>query len=126
LYAPPVQRLITELGKLPGVGARTAQRLAFHILRASPQDATALADAIREVKERIGFCEVCFNLADRLGERQRLVGRRAQDVEREPLRGALPDAGQARELGDEAVDGGCEHGSRSVLGGAGGPARAGG
>jgi recombination protein RecR len=64
LYAPPVQRLITELGKLPGIGARTAQRLAFHILRASPQDATALADAIREVKERIGFCEVCFNLAD--------------------------------------------------------------
>jgi recombination protein RecR len=64
LYAPPVQRLITELGKLPGIGARTAQRLAFHILRAAPQDATALADAIREVKERIGLCEVCFNLAD--------------------------------------------------------------
>jgi recombination protein RecR len=64
LYAPPVQRLITELGKLPGIGARTAQRLAFHILRATPQDATALADAIREVKERIGLCEVCFNLAE--------------------------------------------------------------
>jgi recombination protein RecR len=64
LYAPPVQRLITELGKLPGIGARTAQRLAFHILRAAPHDATALADAIREVKERIGLCEVCFNLAD--------------------------------------------------------------
>jgi recombination protein RecR len=64
LYAPPVQRLITELGKLPGVGARTAQRLAFHILRAETDDALALADAIREVKERIGLCEVCFNLAD--------------------------------------------------------------
>jgi len=64
LYAPPVQRLITELGKLPGVGARTAQRLAFHLLRASPEDANALADSIREVKERIGLCEVCFNLAD--------------------------------------------------------------
>jgi recombination protein RecR len=64
LYAPPIQRLITELGKLPGIGNRTAQRLAFHILRASPQDATALADAIREVKERIGLCEVCFNLAE--------------------------------------------------------------
>jgi recombination protein RecR len=64
LYAPPVQRLITELGKLPGIGARTAQRLAFHILRASPEDAAALADAVREVKERIGPCEVCFNLAD--------------------------------------------------------------
>jgi recombination protein RecR len=64
LYAPPVQRLISELGKLPGIGQRTAQRLAFHILRASPEDANALADAIREVKERIRLCEVCFNLAD--------------------------------------------------------------
>jgi recombination protein RecR len=64
LYAPPVQRLITELGKLPGIGQRTAQRLAFHILRADTEDATALADAIREVKERIGLCQVCFNLAD--------------------------------------------------------------
>jgi recombination protein RecR len=64
LYAPPIQRLITELGKLPGIGARTAQRLAFHILRASTEDATSLADSIREVKERIGLCEICFNLAD--------------------------------------------------------------
>jgi len=64
LYAPPIQRLISELGKLPGIGARTAQRLAFHILRAPPEDANALADAIREVKELIVLCEVCFNLAD--------------------------------------------------------------
>jgi recombination protein RecR len=64
LYAPPIQRLITELGKLPGIGNRTAQRLAFHILRASAEDAAALGDAIREVKERIGLCEVCFNLAE--------------------------------------------------------------
>jgi len=64
VYAPPVQRLITELGKLPGIGQRTAQRLAFHVLRSSPEDAHALADAIREVKERIRLCEVCFNLAD--------------------------------------------------------------
>ena len=64
MYAPPVQRLITELGKLPGIGQRTAQRLAFHVLRASPEDALALADAIREVKEKIGLCEECFNLAD--------------------------------------------------------------
>jgi recombination protein RecR len=63
-YAPPVQRLVTELSKLPGVGTRTAQRLAFHILRASPDDAGALAQAIREVKERIRLCEVCFNLTD--------------------------------------------------------------
>jgi recombination protein RecR len=64
VYAAPVQRLVTELSKLPGVGGRTAQRLAFHILRARPDEALALADAIREVKERIGLCEVCFNLAE--------------------------------------------------------------
>jgi recombination protein RecR len=64
VYAPPVQRLITELSKLPGVGGRTAQRLAFHLLRASPDDALALASAITEVKERIGLCTTCFNLAD--------------------------------------------------------------
>jgi recombination protein RecR len=63
-YAPPVQRLVTELSKLPGVGNRTAQRLAFHILRTSSDDATALAEAIREVKEKIGLCEICFNLTD--------------------------------------------------------------
>lgn len=63
-FAPPVQRLITELSKLPGIGNRTAQRLAFHILRTPPEEALALAEAIREVKEKIGFCEVCFNLAD--------------------------------------------------------------
>ena len=63
-YAPPVQRLVSELSKLPGIGARTAQRLAFYILRSSEQDAFALAEAIREVKEKIGLCEVCFNLTD--------------------------------------------------------------
>jgi recombination protein RecR len=64
LFAPPVQRLVTELGKLPGIGQRTAQRLAFHILGTDPEDASALAAAIREVKEKIRPCEVCFNLAD--------------------------------------------------------------
>jgi recombination protein RecR len=63
-FAPPVQRLITELSKLPGIGGRTAQRLAFHVLRSSDEEADALAQAIREVKARIGLCEVCFNLAD--------------------------------------------------------------
>jgi recombination protein RecR len=55
---------VTELSKLPGIGNRTAQRLAFHILRSSGEDAGALAEAIVEVKERIGLCEVCFNLTD--------------------------------------------------------------
>ncbi len=63
-YAPPVQRLVTELSKLPGIGSRTAQRLAFHILRSSGEDASALAAAIVEVKEKIGLCVVCFNLTD--------------------------------------------------------------
>ena len=64
MYAGPIQRLISELSKLPGIGQRTAQRLAFHILRAGDEDAVALADAIREVKEKVGLCEVCFNLAE--------------------------------------------------------------
>jgi recombination protein RecR len=63
-FAPPIQRLVTELSKLPGIGNRTAQRLAFHILRASNEDALGLAEAIKEVKEKVGLCEVCFNLAD--------------------------------------------------------------
>jgi recombination protein RecR len=64
VYPGAIQRLITELSRLPGVGQRTAQRLAFHLLRADDADAFALADAIREVKERVGLCEVCFNLAE--------------------------------------------------------------
>jgi recombination protein RecR len=63
-FAPPVQKLVTELSKLPGIGTRTAQRLAFHILRVPGDEASALAQAILEVKERIVLCEVCFNLAD--------------------------------------------------------------
>src|SRR5205823_1861971 len=63
MFAPPVNRLITELARLPGIGQRTAQRLAFHILRVDAEDALPLADAIREVKETVGHCEVCFNLA---------------------------------------------------------------
>ena len=79
MFAPPVQRLISELSKLPGVGGRTAQRLAFHLLRASEADALALADAIREVKERIGLCEVCFNLAD--GPRCRICSDERRELE---------------------------------------------
>jgi recombination protein RecR len=63
VFAAPVNRLITEFARLPGVGQRTAQRLAFHVLRVSDEEALALADAIREVKATVGHCEVCFNLA---------------------------------------------------------------
>jgi recombination protein RecR len=64
VFSPPVNRLITELSRLPGIGQRTAQRLAFHLLRVPNEEAFALSEAIREVKEKVGLCEVCFNLAD--------------------------------------------------------------
>ena len=64
MFSPLVDNLIAQLSGLPGVGTRTAQRLAFHILRVSPEEAFALADAIREVKERIGFCRECGNLTE--------------------------------------------------------------
>jgi recombination protein RecR len=73
----PINRLIAELAKLPGVGQRTAQRLAFHILRSDEQEAVGLADAIREVKERVTLCEVCFNLAE--GPRCRICADEGRD-----------------------------------------------
>ena len=60
----PLSRLVAELSRLPGIGQRTAQRLAFHILRSPDEEAEALAAAIREVKERVGLCERCFNLSE--------------------------------------------------------------
>ncbi|HVC08157.1 MAG TPA: recombination mediator RecR [Solirubrobacterales bacterium] len=60
----PLARLVAELSRLPGIGQRTAQRLAFHILRAPDDEAAALSDAIREMKEKVGLCERCFNLAE--------------------------------------------------------------
>jgi recombination protein RecR len=79
VFAPPVNRLITELSRLPGIGQRTAQRLAFHILRTPEEEALALADAIREVKETVGLCEVCFNLA--VGPRCRVCEDERRDAE---------------------------------------------
>jgi recombination protein RecR len=78
LFAAPVNRLITELARLPGIGQRTAQRLAFHILSVSDEEALGLADAIREVKATVGQCEVCFNLATEA------TCRICQDERREP------------------------------------------
>jgi len=60
----PLARLTAELSQLPGIGRRTAQRLAFHILRSDDADARNLAEAITEVKEKVGLCETCFNLAE--------------------------------------------------------------
>lgn len=63
-FAPPIARLIDELKHLPGIGQKTAQRLAFFILRARPEDALALADAIRDAKLKIRECSVCNNITD--------------------------------------------------------------
>jgi len=63
-YAQPIARLIEELTKLPGVGVKTASRLVMHILRSSREDAENLARSIREVKEKIRLCSLCFNLTD--------------------------------------------------------------
>src|SRR5258708_36315143 len=63
-FPEPVERLIDQLKHLPGIGAKTAQRLAFHILRIAPEDALALADAIRDAKLNMRFCSVCNNITD--------------------------------------------------------------
>jgi recombination protein RecR len=63
-FAEPMARLIDELKKLPGIGGKSAQRMAFHILRASGEDAEALAAAIRNLKEKLHLCSVCSNITD--------------------------------------------------------------
>ena len=63
-FAEPMSRLIDELKKLPGVGAKSAQRLAFHILRSSDEDAEALAAAVRDLKANLRLCSVCNNITD--------------------------------------------------------------
>lgn len=64
MYDGAVQALIDELGRLPGIGPKSAQRIAFHILEASEADMTALANAITDVKSKIRLCEVCFNVSE--------------------------------------------------------------
>jgi recombination protein RecR len=63
-FAAPISRLIDELKHLPGIGQKTAQRLAFHLLRAKPEEALALAEAIRDAQQNIRFCSVCNNITD--------------------------------------------------------------
>jgi len=67
LYAGPVQDLIDELGRLPGVGPKSAQRIAFHLLKLPKDDALRLARAIAVVKDKVAFCQICFNISE--GER---------------------------------------------------------
>src|ERR687897_639283 len=77
VYPSAIQRLVAELSRLPGIGQRTAQRLAFHLLKGSEDEALALAEAIREVKEKVGLCEECFNLAE--GPRCRICSDAGRD-----------------------------------------------
>lgn len=63
-YAAPVQDLIDELNRLPGIGPKSAQRIAYYLLKASKQDASRLAHAITAMKDRVGFCRRCFNMAE--------------------------------------------------------------
>ncbi|NEO28647.1 MAG: recombination protein RecR, partial [Kamptonema sp. SIO4C4] len=62
-YTPPLARLIEQLQKLPGVGPKTAQRLALHILKKSEEDVEELAQAILAAKKQVGFCQTCFHLS---------------------------------------------------------------
>jgi recombination protein RecR len=64
MLSPAVENLVAQLTRLPGIGSRTAQRLAFHLLQVSTTEANALGEAIREVKERVGFCNECGNLTE--------------------------------------------------------------
>lgn len=63
-YTPPVQALIDELGRLPGIGPKSAQRIAFHLLKVPADDANRLAYVITDAKARVRFCERCFNVAE--------------------------------------------------------------
>ena len=63
VYAAPVQELIDELGRLPGVGPKSAQRIAFYLLKLPRDDALRLARSITEVKDRVSFCTRCFNIS---------------------------------------------------------------
>jgi recombination protein RecR len=63
-YEGPVQSLVDELGRLPGVGPKSAQRIAFYLLKAAPEDAKRLAKAVLEAKERVSWCRRCFNFAE--------------------------------------------------------------
>ncbi|MAH19341.1 MAG: recombination mediator RecR [Acidimicrobiales bacterium] len=64
MYTPALQKLIDELGKLPGVGPKSAQRIAFHLIKIPEQEALSLADAIQQAKQKVRFCETCFNMSD--------------------------------------------------------------
>jgi recombination protein RecR len=79
VYEGPIQDLVDELNRLPGIGPKSAQRLAFHIVKAAGQDAKRLADAIVQAKERVRFCRECFGVSE--GELCRLCADPSRDAE---------------------------------------------
>jgi recombination protein RecR len=79
MYEGPVQDLIDELGRLPGVGPKSAQRIAFHLLAAEPADIARLQDALQKVKEGVVFCDICGNVSEQV------TCRICRDVRRDPL-----------------------------------------
>ena len=78
MYEGPIQDLIDELSRLPGIGPKSAQRLAFHLVKASPEEAQRLAQAIVRAKERIAFCRECGNVAE--GDRCRICADASRDA----------------------------------------------
>jgi len=89
MYAAAVQDLIDELGRLPGVGPKSAQRIAFHLLKLSSEDALRLSRAIEIVKERVSWCRRCFNIAEGAGEPAPIDGQAVEcdicrDARRDP------------------------------------------
>ena len=80
MYEGAIQDLIDELGRLPGVGPKSAQRIAFHVLSADPADVNRLATALRKVKELVRFCTTCFNVAESEQCRVCRDARRTNDV----------------------------------------------
>jgi recombination protein RecR len=85
MYAAAVQDLIDELGRLPGIGPKSAQRIAFHLLKLSAEDALRLSRAITVVKERVSWCRRCYNVAESgVGENAELECEICQDSRRDP------------------------------------------
>jgi recombination protein RecR len=98
MYAGPVQDLIDELGRLPGVGPKSAQRIAFHLLKLPNEDALRLANAINVVKARVAWCSRCFNVAETEVQTPVPAGAPAAATEEEAIEGL------AAELGGMVVD----------------------
>lgn len=88
-YSRPIQSVIEQFSKLPGIGLRSAERIAFHLLKLSPEQALRLADAVRDLKTKIRHCDVCFNLAEApaaesvAGEKQRTLCEICADANRD-------------------------------------------